>query len=239
MAQLLSNQNDIHKRNRILIQYIKYNCNLPCNSKNGRLFHEILLIEWLNSLSRKNATATLSSTQLNFTRDLILKNAWFFFEILLKALAIYFNLKTNFLRANKKSLPQSLPNNQSLNLLCTKQLNQKFLFDLSTLVKALIFEIVNQFSETTAMTTVNSSCLLANGLNCALAFFLYDSMSIIDRGFLFKQIDFYFRETNRGLTHLSNQIKNVSMLFLTGRNTVFERKVKYLKRSSVCSGITF
>ena len=58
VTHLLPNQNDAHKRNRLLIQYIKYACNLPyygSSLKNGRLFHELLLNEWLNCLNKKHA----------------------------------------------------------------------------------------------------------------------------------------------------------------------------------------
>ena len=210
ITNLLSNQNDIHKRNRLLIQYAKYSCNLPTN-KHARLFHEHFLTEWLNCLTRKtssSSTLPLSpvSNGNHLARDLLLKNSWFFFEILLKSLAVYLNLKTSCLKpssSGKKCLP---PNNLSLNLFFTKQLNQKFIFDLNTLVKSTVFEIANQLTTNEA----NASPHLANGLNCSLAFFLYDLTSILDRGYLFKQVDFYFRETNRGLTQLSNQIKNVT-----------------------------
>jgi len=206
VTYLLPNQNDNHKRNRLLVQYIKYSCNLPY-SKNGRLFHEHLLSEWLNCLNKKNSTNSTSPSQSsmfysnNIVRDLLLKNTWFFFELLLKSIAYYLNLKTNCLRPSSSGKKCPPPSNLSLNVFCTKQLNQKFLFDLNSLFKTCVLEVVAQLN-------ANESSL-ASSLNCAIAFFVYDAMSLLDRGFLFKQIDFYIRETNRGLTNLSNQIKNV------------------------------
>ena len=203
VTHLLPNQNDNHKRNRLLVQYIKYSCNIPYG-KNGRLFHEYLLNEWLSCLNRKSTSnSTASSLSSNIARDLLLKNAWFFIELLLKSLASYLNLKTNCLRPSSSGKKCPPPSNLSLNLFCTKQLNQKFLFDLNSLFKTCVLEVVSQLN-------VNETSL-ACGLNCAMAFFVYDAISFLDRGFLFKQIDFYFRETNRGLTNFSNQIKNVSL----------------------------
>ena len=123
-------------------------------------------------------------------------------------MAVYLNLKTNCLKTSAGS-KKAVPANLTLNLYCTKQLSQKFLFDLNTLTKSIVFEIVGQQTDSSS-----------HSLNCALAFFLHDSISILDRGLIFKQVDFYFRETNRGLTQLSNQIKNVSVK-QHSKNTVF------------------
>ena len=99
VTHLLPSQNDFHQRNRILVQYIKYACNLPPNqsspndtqqqhannqqsafyntlNKSGKLFHEELAALMLNAISNRYAR---EHSQL---RDLMLRNSWFFFEIL-------------------------------------------------------------------------------------------------------------------------------------------------------------
>ena len=219
VTNLLPSQNDRHKRNRLLVQYIKYGSNLPLLASAQTLFHEELLREWLSCVARKGAH------DQSVARDLLLRSSWFFFELLHKSIGVHLNRKANCLsRAttttsslhfgpykNNNFYSYNQPN-QTLNSFCTKQLNQKFLFDLNSLIKSIVFEIVSiQTTIRPASTSESSSKAsesLASSLNCALTLFLYDSMSILDRGYIFKHIDFYMRETNRGLSSLSNQVKN-------------------------------
>ena len=59
----------------------------------------------------------------------------------------------------------------------------------------------NKSGEFLELTEVTSS-----NLNCSLGFFLRDIMSILDRGFVFRRVEFYFKETNKSLAALSNLI---------------------------------
>ena len=71
--KLLNNQNDCCKRNRILVQYVKYACNLPIS-----LFHECLIDELLNITLGDALVAKKTSNEL-IRRDLIFKNIEDFF----------------------------------------------------------------------------------------------------------------------------------------------------------------
>ena len=90
LTSLLPDQNDSHKRNRLLVQYITYACHLPYYEELP-LFHEQLVLELL----------TVFNKRPNTTRDLVLHHSWLFFEILFKSLAIYFELTTNLLSKGK------------------------------------------------------------------------------------------------------------------------------------------
>jgi len=189
---LLSSQQDSHKRNRILVQYVKYACNLPLDFIETQcLFHEHLIQELINILKNKN----------NTSRDLLIQTMWFFLEILFKALTFYLNRATNHFKMyrTKQQIKQ-----HSFNLFCTKFLSQKFLNDLECLIQLIISELIDYKNKDDSKDTL---------LNCALTFFINDLLSLIDRNFIFHRlIDHYFKETNKMLNHLNNlltETKNI------------------------------
>ncbi len=69
------------------------------------------------------------------------------------------------------------------------------------LIKMLVSEVVFLVPKYDNVANPQST---VNLLNCSLAFFIQDLFSFIDRGFLFKEIDFYFREINKCLNVLKN-----------------------------------
>lgn len=90
----------------------------------------------------------------------------------------------------------------SLNTFCTQILNPGFIADLELLIHSIILELI-------CLQKISSSDdqnRLSNTLNCSLAFFLLDLFSIIDRGLIFRKIEFYFKETNQSLAAISNLI---------------------------------
>lgn len=240
----MPNQNDAHKRNRLLMQYIKYACNLPyfaetttspppptttttntstntSSSSSTKLFHEELLTEWINSLTRKNTPDQIA------VKDLIVKNSWFFFELAFKSLGVYLNLKTNCLAksANQPYKHNLLSHsNQTLQTYCMRQLSARFVSDIERLVKLMIGEIVAvQTGQISRVSQSMRSCsqlhVSFDGLraleqqtslmNAWLAFFIQDAFSLIDRGFLFKLVDYYVKETNKAVSSLNLQWKNL------------------------------
>lgn len=224
-----------------MIQYIKYSCHLPYygdqqqQSNNQaappKLFHEELLTEWINALTRKN-----THDQIMF-KDMLLRNSWFFFELLFKSLGIYLNLKTNCLsKTNQMSnykynlLSHS---NQTLQTYCSRQLSPRFLGELERLIKLVISEIIAiQTGQISRVSQSMRSCnqlqinfdslkqfeMHTNLVNCWLAFFVQDMFSLIDRGFLFKLVDYYIKETNKSVSSLNSQLKNLQKSASTKQN---------------------
>lgn len=207
IRNLLPAENDLHKRNRLLVQYIKFSSNLSSN-----LVHEEVLTEWLLCLTKKP-----TPDQVMF-KDILLRNSWFFFELIFKSLGIYL---LNFKSANQSS------HHTTFNFYLTKQLSTKFLVDLEKLIKILINELVqiqqtqiNRISQSMRSCNQSQSILnleklktneqLCNQINCSLALFLNDLFSLVDRGFVFKLIDFYTKETNKYLNSLNNQFKSLN-----------------------------
>ena len=136
--------------------------------------------------------------------------------------------------------PQTIYSQISLNTFCMRMLSENFLNDFKTLLNTLVYEITNlqlqilinvesqlsQLNQTIKhqqqtpvqkkvninFETVKANNRLSRILNCSFAYLINDFMSILDRGFLFKQIDFYFKETNKGVTFLSNYSTNLKKL---------------------------
>lgn len=225
---LLPNQNDAHKRNRLLMQYVKYACNLPYfavetvnNPTPTKLFHEELLTEWLQLLTRKSTPDQVA------IKDLIVKNSWFFYELAFKSLGVYLNLKTNCLaKSGNQPYKHNLlsHSNQTLQTYCMRQLSARFVADLERLVKLTVGEIVgvqtsqisrvNQSMRSCSQLHVSFDCLRSLEqqtclMNAWLAFFIQDAFSLVDRGFLFKLVDYYVKETNKAVSSLSLQWKNL------------------------------
>lgn len=188
VTNLLPGHSDSHKRNRLLVQYIKYACNLPLDYiETQYLFHEHLINELIGYLSTKQQTKSAS-------RDLVLNTLWFYLEILFKATSFYLNRSTNQFRMFKSK--QQI--NKSFNSFCTKFFSQKFLNDLEILTNLITNELIDSKQSQTRERT----------LNCSLAFFLADLFSFLDRGFIFRLVEHYFKETNKILLSISNQLND-------------------------------
>ncbi|CAF0831727.1 unnamed protein product [Brachionus calyciflorus] len=188
------------KRNRLLVQYIKYSTNLD-----NYLLHEDILNEWLCQMSKKITPET------QILRDILLKNSWFYFEMIFKSLGLFLlKFKNN------------LNSNTTLNLSLTSKISKKFLFDLEQLIKLLIIEIVNMqqmslnkiqssFRSCTqvflSLVQIKSNEKLSAKLSNSLGFFINDLFSLLDRGFLFKLVDLYYAELNKYLINLNTQLK--------------------------------
>ena len=72
---------------------------------------------------------------------------------------------------------------QTLNSFLSKQFGNKYLSDLSNLVKIIIANIAEFSNES-----------YSKSLNSSLAYFLNDSISLIDRGLVFRLIEVYLKE---------------------------------------------
>ena len=178
------------------------------------LFHEELLNEWMHFLSRKSSGQQQQDPAEHASfKEILNQNSWFFFDLITKSVATYLNLKSNCLSKmfyyQQNHIQQLNNNNQTLNMYCTRQLSPKFLAHLDKLIKVLITEVVYMSSKYDS-TCLSAASLLStiNLLNCSLAFFINDLLSFLDRGLIFKHVDFYFKEINKCLNLLRNSNKS-------------------------------
>ena len=170
-------------------------------------------------------------------KDLLLRNSWFCFELFFKSVGVYLNMKTNCLsKANQMSNYKHnllTHSNQTLQTYCSRLLGSRFLSDLEWLIKLVVGEIIA--IQTGQISRVSQSMRSCNQLqinfdslrqfeqhthlvNCWLAFFVQDMFSLIDRGFLFKIVDFYIKETNKSVSSLNLQLKNLQKSASTKQN---------------------
>ncbi|XP_064604400.1 dedicator of cytokinesis protein 7-like isoform X2 [Liolophura sinensis] len=102
------------------------------------------------------------------TRETAISNAWFLFELMVKSMAEHL-AKTDRLTSPRQT-----------------RFSDHFMEDIKDLIKDIILkDIVDRcYKDPVLAKTVNSS----------LAFFLYDMLSLMDRGFVFKLISYYYRK---------------------------------------------
>ncbi|RNA40850.1 dedicator of cytokinesis 7 [Brachionus plicatilis] len=204
VAKIANRMNNLaepgHKQSHLLVQYVKYATNLDyC------LLHEDILNEWLSQMAKK------PNQESQLLRDLLLKNAGFFFDMMLKSLGL-------FLLKFKPTINA----NTTLNLSLTSKISKKFLFDLEKLIKLLVIEMiqmqqvglnrVQQSFRSCSPALLNfeqlrSSERLCSVVTNSLAFFLNDLFSLIDRTYLFRLVDLYFTELHKYQLNLHTQLK--------------------------------
>uniref|UniRef100_UPI00358FDEC1 dedicator of cytokinesis protein 7-like isoform X3 n=1 Tax=Myxine glutinosa TaxID=7769 RepID=UPI00358FDEC1 len=140
-----------------------------------KLFHEELAIQWV-----------VSSGNMH---EITLHEAWFFFEIMVKSMALHLN-STDRLEAPRKT-----------------RFPEQFLDDISSLVHTITGEIVNRFQKDIEM---------IERLNTSLAFFLNDLFSVMDRGFVFRLIKAYFKQVASKVSSLPspNVLISIKLEFL-------------------------
>ncbi|XP_055884538.1 dedicator of cytokinesis protein 7-like isoform X6 [Biomphalaria glabrata] len=128
-----------------------------------KLVHEELALQWVVSSGS--------------TRELALKNAWFFFELMVKAMAEHLD------QVDKLCAPRQL------------RFPDHFVDDVSSLVTMIIKDIVDRYVKEPP---------LIKALNTNLAFFLHDLLSLMDRGFVFQLIRQYCRAMSSKIKQLSD-----------------------------------
>lgn len=199
-----SNDAKYDVRNKFLVQYIEYACNLPysihSSSLNQRLFHEQLVFELIV------ATENL--------KELINSNIWFFFELLIKSISLYFLIITN-----------NSSNKKDINLIRRNYLSSLFMDNVQTLFQIISKDVIAYH--------FNHKYELADSLNRALSFFLHDSLSVIDRSFTFKLIHIYSNEFNKFIKSYLRQIngsnKDVKNTKSAEFAHLYEMKISFLR----------
>lgn len=237
LLELISNVSDLpsdmHSRNGLLATYIQYQCNMPhpmCssnqNSPEWENRHTNLVrsnsnpdieVAQLQQYSNKgldraasmrvpgNDTAThVNSCQRIVHQELVLQwvvssgrsrelanqNAWFLFELTIK------------------SMVEHLAHTQSLDIPRKLRFNDHFMGDVSNLIQIITGEIV-------ALSTGNTK--KARNLNAALAFFIFDLLSIADRGAVLHMLHNYNK-------HLQTKITSIQ-----DPSTLIELKIEFMR----------
>uniref|UniRef100_A0A2K5SAC7 Dedicator of cytokinesis 6 n=1 Tax=Cebus imitator TaxID=2715852 RepID=A0A2K5SAC7_CEBIM len=119
----------------------------------SKLLHEELALQWVVSSSA--------------VREAILQHAWFFFQLMVKSMALHLLLGQRLDTPRKLRFPG------------------RFLDDITALVGSVGLEII---------TRVHKDVELAERLNASLAFFLSDLLSLVDRGFIFNLVRGHYKQ---------------------------------------------
>uniref|UniRef100_A0A2K6U7W6 Dedicator of cytokinesis 6 n=1 Tax=Saimiri boliviensis boliviensis TaxID=39432 RepID=A0A2K6U7W6_SAIBB len=119
----------------------------------SKLLHEELALQWVVSSSA--------------VREAILQHAWFFFQLMVKSMALHLLLGQRLDTPRKLRFPG------------------RFLDDITALVGSVGLEII---------TRVHKDVELAERLNASLAFFFSDLLSLVDRGFIFNLVRGHYKQ---------------------------------------------
>ncbi|KAM4052801.1 dedicator of cytokinesis protein 8 isoform 2-T2 [Anomaloglossus baeobatrachus] len=118
----------------------------------------------------------------NMVRENVFKYAWFFFELLVKSMAQYVHI------VDKQEVPRR------------SRFSNRFKDDISTIVNVVTSEIGALLSKPV------KEAEHAEKMNISLAFFLYDLLSLMDRGFVFNLIKLYCNQLSSKLNSLPTLI---------------------------------
>ncbi|XP_075683845.1 dedicator of cytokinesis protein 8 isoform X2 [Rhinoderma darwinii] len=118
----------------------------------------------------------------NMVRENVFKYAWFFFELLVKSMAQYVHI------VDKQEVPRR------------SRFSNRFKDDISTIVNVVTSEIGALLSKPL------KEAEHAEKMNISLAFFLYDLLSLMDRGFVFNLIKHYCNQLSSKLNSLPTLI---------------------------------
>ncbi|XP_067416642.1 dedicator of cytokinesis protein 6 isoform X2 [Emydura macquarii macquarii] len=135
----------------------------PARPTAKKLLHEELALQWVVSTSS--------------VREAVLSQAWFFFQLMVKSMALHLHL------AGQLEAPRRL------------RFPSRFVDDVAALVGSVSAEITSRYQK---------DAELAERLNGSLAFFLNDLLSLMDRGFVFGLIRSYYKQISNRLPSAQN-----------------------------------
>ncbi|XP_064426778.1 dedicator of cytokinesis protein 6 isoform X4 [Mirounga angustirostris] len=128
-----------------------------------KLLHEELALQWVVSGSA--------------VREAVLQHAWFFFQLMVKSMALHLLLGQRLDTPRKLRFPG------------------RFLDDIAALVGSVGLEVI---------TRLYKDAELAERLNASLAFFLSDLLSLVDRGFIFSLVRAHYKQVATRLQSAPN-----------------------------------
>ncbi|XP_070194616.1 dedicator of cytokinesis protein 7-like isoform X3 [Littorina saxatilis] len=140
-----------------------YASGFPTKVRGKKLVHEELALQWVVSSGS--------------SRELTVSNAWFFFELMVKAMG------EHLAQTDKLCVPRQM------------RFPDHFIDDIQALVNMLIKDITDRYIKEPP---------LIKSLNTSLAFFLHDLLSLMDRGFVFQLIKEYIKRMSLKICQMSD-----------------------------------
>ncbi|XP_039764432.1 dedicator of cytokinesis protein 7 isoform X2 [Pararge aegeria] len=161
---------DAHGRSGLITSYIQYQCRIPRPSLSDRdiglpLPPSVLMDGSCKILHEELALQWVVAS--GATRDLAMQNSWALFELMIKSMVEYLYWSGAHEAPRKARFPD------------------QFTDDLSTLVNNVTAEIISKYGKNSRLT---------QSLNNSLAFFLFDLLSIVDRGYVFNLVRGYHKQ---------------------------------------------
>ncbi|KAM3959107.1 LOW QUALITY PROTEIN: dedicator of cytokinesis [Aphomia sociella] len=161
---------DRHGRSALLSAYTQYQCGLPRPSLTDRDIGLPLPPSVMSDSSCKILHEELALQWVvasGATRDLAMHNSWALFELMVKSMVEYLYWSGAHEAPRKARFPD------------------QFTDDITTLVNNVTSEIISKYGKNSRLT---------QSLNNSLAFFLFDLISIMDRGYVFNLIRSYYKQ---------------------------------------------
>uniref|UniRef100_A0A8C3TBM3 Dedicator of cytokinesis 8 n=1 Tax=Chelydra serpentina TaxID=8475 RepID=A0A8C3TBM3_CHESE len=168
---------DQHGRNCLLASYVYYVFRLP---EPQRDIARIGILVAYSHFHEELALQMVVSTGM--VRETVFKYAWFFFELLIKSMAQYVH------NMDKQDPPRR------------SRFSDRFKDDITTIVNVVTSEIA------ALLVKAQKETEQAEKINISLAFFLYDLLSLMDRGFVFNLIRHYCNQLSNKLNTLPTLI---------------------------------
>ncbi|KAJ2944480.1 hypothetical protein O0L34_g3827 [Tuta absoluta] len=161
---------DPHGRSSLISTYIQYQCTIPRPSLTDRDIGLPLPPTVMSDGSCKILHEELALQWVvasGATRDLAMQNSWALFELMNKSMVEYLYWSGAHEAPRKSRFPE------------------QFTDDITTLVNNVTSEIISRYGKESRLT---------QSLNNSLAFFLFDLLSIMDRGYVFNLIRSYYKQ---------------------------------------------
>ncbi|XP_063618134.1 dedicator of cytokinesis protein 7 [Cydia splendana] len=173
---------DSHGRSSLITAYIQYQCTIPRPSLADRDIGLPLPPAVMSDGSCKILHEELALQWVvasGATRDLAMHNSWALFELMIKSMCEYLYWSGAHEAPRKARFPD------------------QFTDDITTLVNNVTTEIISRYGKNSRLT---------QSLNNSLAFFLFDLVSIADRGYVFNLIRSYHKQMSAKIASLPDAV---------------------------------
>ncbi|XP_049870539.1 dedicator of cytokinesis protein 7 isoform X2 [Pectinophora gossypiella] len=176
---------DAHGRSSLISTYIQYQCSIPRPSLTDRDIGLPLPPAVMSDGSCKILHEELALQWVvasGATKDLAMQNSWALFELMTKSMVEYLYWSGAHEAPRKSRFPE------------------QFTDDITTLVNNVTSEIISRYGKESRLTA---------SLNNSLAFFLFELLSIMDRGYVFNLIRSYYKQMCAKIASLPSAVQLV------------------------------
>ncbi|XP_068621586.1 dedicator of cytokinesis protein 7 [Battus philenor] len=173
---------DAHGRSSLITCYVQYQCTIPRPSLADRDIGLPLPPSVMSDGSCKILHEELALQWVvasGATRDLAMHNSWALFELMIKSMVEYLYWSGAHEAPRKARFPD------------------QFTDDLTTLVNNVTSEIISSYGKNSRLT---------QSLNNSLAFFLFDLLSIMDRGYVLNLVRGYHKQMSAKIASLPDAV---------------------------------